>query len=87
MFTRYPGYTDSDMYLHIKGIMIENIFEYQKFSEWKGCVRDYAVYLADILQYYEQGKAEYYQINKDALDFLVLNCVRIRCSLARVIPT
>ncbi len=29
----------------------------------------YAVYLADILQYYEQGKAEYYQINKDALDF------------------
>lgn len=29
----------------------------------------YAVYLADILQYYEQGKAEYYQINKEALDF------------------
>ena len=29
----------------------------------------YAVYLADILQYYEQGKAEYYQLNKDALDF------------------
>lgn len=29
----------------------------------------FAVYLADILQYYEQGKAEYYQINKDALDF------------------
>ena len=50
MFTRYPGYTDSDMYLHIKGIMIENIFEYQKFSEWKGCVRDYAVYLAALLK-------------------------------------
>jgi HD-like signal output (HDOD) protein len=29
----------------------------------------YAVYLADIIQYYEQGKAEYYQINKDVLDF------------------
>ena len=29
----------------------------------------YPVYLADILQYYEQGKAEYYQINEKALDF------------------
>ena len=29
----------------------------------------FVVYLADILQYYEQGKAEYYQINRDVLDF------------------
>lgn len=29
----------------------------------------YAVYLADILQYYDQGKAEFYQLNKEALDF------------------
>ena len=29
----------------------------------------YAVYLADILQYYKEGKAEFYQINTDALDF------------------
>ena len=50
MFTRYPGYTNSDMYLHIKSIMIENIFEYQKLSEWEGSVRDYAVYLAALLK-------------------------------------
>ena len=29
----------------------------------------FAVYLADLLQYYEQGKAEYYQINTEALEF------------------
>ena len=50
MFTRYPGYTDSDMYLHIKSIMIENIFEYQKLTEWENSVRDYAVYLAALLK-------------------------------------
>lgn len=50
MFTRYPGYTDSDMYLHIKSIMIENIFEYSKIGEWKGSVLDYAVYLAALLK-------------------------------------
>ena len=50
MFTRYPGYTDSDMYLHIKSIMIENIFEYQNLAEWKYSVRDYAVYLAALLK-------------------------------------
>lgn len=50
MFNRYPGFTDSDMYLHIKSIMIENIFEYQRLSEWHGSVRDYAVYLAALLK-------------------------------------
>lgn len=50
MFTRYPGFTDSDMYLHIKSIMIENIFEYQLLSEWQGSVRDYAVYLSALLK-------------------------------------
>ena len=33
----------------------------------------YTVYLADILQYYEQGKAEFYQINKDVLDFFKIH--------------
>ena len=50
MFTRYPGYTDSDMYLHIKGIMIENIFEYMTLAEWQGSVQDYAVYLSALLK-------------------------------------
>ena len=44
------GYTDSDMYLHIKSIMIENIFEYASLSEWQSSVLDYAVYLAALLK-------------------------------------
>ena len=50
LFSRYPGYTDSDMYLHIKSIMIENIFEYANLEEWQGSVCDYAVYLAALLK-------------------------------------
>ncbi len=50
MFTRYPGFTDSDMYLHIKSIMIENIFEYMNLPEWQGSVMDYAVYLSALLK-------------------------------------
>ena len=50
MFTRYPGFTDSDMYLHLKSIMIENIFEFSNLAEWQGSVRDYAVYLAALLK-------------------------------------
>ena len=50
MFIRYPGYTDSDMYLHIKSIMIENIFEFANLKEWKSCVQDYLVYLAALLK-------------------------------------
>lgn len=50
MFTRYPGYTDSDMYLHIKSIMIENIFEYATLEEWQSSVMDYVVYLSALLK-------------------------------------
>lgn len=50
LFTRYPGYTDSDMYLHIKSIMIENIFEYSSLAEWQSSVQDYSVYLAALLK-------------------------------------
>ena len=50
MFTRFPGRTDTDMYLHMKGIMIEAIFEYQNLYEWKGSIRDYVVYLAALLK-------------------------------------
>ena len=50
MFTRYPGYTDSDMYLHIKSIMIENIFEFTNLLEWQSSVQDYAVYLSALLK-------------------------------------
>ena len=33
----------------------------------------FVVYLADILQYYEQGKVEFYQINKDVLDYFQIH--------------
>ena len=50
MFIRYPGYTDSDMYLHIKSIMIENIFEFLTLHEWKNSVQDYVIYLTALLK-------------------------------------
>ena len=66
MFTRYPGYTDSDMYLHIKSIMIENIFEFSNLNEWQTSVLDYAVYLAALLK---QDTKESPYIT-EALDFI-----------------
>ena len=33
----------------------------------------YAVYLADILQYYEKGQAEFYQISTDALEYFQIH--------------
>ena len=50
LFTRYPGYTDSDMYLHIKSIMLENIFEFERLGEWQASLLDYVVYLAALLK-------------------------------------
>src|SRR5574344_1947494 len=29
LFARFPGYTDTDVYLHLKSIMIENIWQYK----------------------------------------------------------
>jgi two-component system, response regulator YesN len=46
LFKRYPGYSDTDMYLHIKSIMIENIWQTESLSEWKSYISDYIVYLA-----------------------------------------
>jgi two-component system response regulator YesN len=50
MFTRFPGTTDTDMYLHLKSIMIESLFEYKTLTEWKNCICDYAVYLSALLK-------------------------------------
>ena len=66
LFTKYPGYTDSDMYLHIKSIMIENIFEYSDLAEWQGSVTDYVVYLSALLK---QNTKESPYIT-EALDFI-----------------
>lgn len=50
MFTRYPGFTDNDMYLHLKSIMIESIFEYKNLTEWILSIRDYVIYLSALLK-------------------------------------
>lgn len=50
MFTRFPKTVDTDMYLYMKGIMIEAIFEFGNIAEWIESIRDYAVYLAALLK-------------------------------------
>src|SRR5574344_177292 len=56
LFTRFPGYTDTDVYLHLKSIMIENIWQLKNLDEWVRCVDDYVVYLAALLK---QNTTEY----------------------------
>ncbi|MCQ2573239.1 MAG: response regulator [Treponema sp.] len=50
LFTRFPGWTDNDLYLHLKGIMIENIWQYKNLKEWNNCVSDYIIYLSELLK-------------------------------------
>lgn len=50
MFMRYPSLKNQDMYLHLKSMMLESVFEMRNFAEWKSLVRDYAVYLAALLK-------------------------------------
>ena len=66
LFSRYAGYTDSDMYLHIKSIMIENIFEFKNIYEWQSSITDYVVYLAALLK---QNSKESPYIS-EAIDFV-----------------
>lgn len=66
LLKRFPGYSDTDMYLHLKGIMIENIWLFSELSEWKNCLCDYAVYLSALLK---QNTSEYPFITQ-ALDYI-----------------
>ena len=66
LFARFPGYTDTDVYLHLKSIMIENIWQYKNLEEWKRCVNDYIVYLAALLK---QNTTEYPYIT-EAIDYV-----------------
>ena len=50
LFTRFPGYTDNDLYLHLKAIMIENIWQLKNLEEWKNCISDYLIYLSELLK-------------------------------------
>jgi two-component system, response regulator YesN len=66
LFKRYPGCSDSDMYLRLKGIMIENIWQAETLTEWKGYVRDYTVYLAVLLKKH----SEPYPFITKAVDYI-----------------
>ena len=69
LFTRFPGYTDNDLYIHLKAIMIENIWQLQNIGEWKICISDYLIYLSELLK---KNTSEYPFID-EALDYIKAN--------------
>lgn len=50
MFSRFFNSVESDIYLHMKGIMLENIFECEKLLDWKTAICDYVVYVSALLK-------------------------------------
>lgn len=69
LFTRYPVYSQDDDYLHLKSIMIENIWQFKNVKEWKTCVQDYLIYLSELLK---KDNSEYPFI-EEALDYIKAN--------------
>jgi len=69
LFTRFPGYTDNDLYLHLKAIMIENIWQFKSILEWKNCILDYLIYLSELLK---KETSEYPFID-EALEYIKAN--------------
>ena len=47
---RFFGYTESDSYLAMKRIMIEQIWNCTSIAVWKNYLRDYAVYISVIIK-------------------------------------
>lgn len=66
LFSRYAAFSEKDLYLNMKSIMIENIWLCRDFEEWKTFVRDYCIYLSAILS---KGVVEYPFI-EEALDYI-----------------
>lgn len=50
LFTRYPNYVHDDVYLQLKSIMIENIWQCKTLVEWERLVIDYIIYLSELLK-------------------------------------
>ncbi len=61
LFKRYPKFNNSDSYLYLKSLMIENLEQCEKLSEWKQYVLDYLLYLAEVLK---QSSGKYPYITK-----------------------
>ena len=50
LFNRFLSESANDMYLQLKSIMIENIWQFDNLTDWKQCIYDYTVYLSALLQ-------------------------------------
>ena len=69
LFNRFLANNSNDMYLQLKSIMIENIWEFDSLDDWKTCINDYLVYLSALIQ---KDTVEHPVIKK-ALDYIHKN--------------
>ncbi len=69
LFTKFPAYSENDLYLHLKSIMIENLWDFKNLQEWKTCVTDYTIYISELLK---QNTVEYPFV-EEALKYLKEN--------------
>lgn len=69
LFTRYSNFSEKDLYLNMKSIMIENIWSQKSFSDWFVFVRDYCIYLSALLS---RGVVEHPFI-EEALEYVSKN--------------
>jgi two-component system response regulator YesN len=69
---RFWELTDSDVYLHVKSLMLENFVLFQSISEWKQNTLDYILYLNTILR---KDSGEYPFITK-ALAYINANYMK-----------
>ena len=69
LFTRYSSFSEKDLYLNMKSIMIENIWSLKTFDEWLVFVRDYCIYLSALLS---RGVVEHPFI-EEALEYVAKN--------------
>ncbi|MCQ2583960.1 MAG: response regulator [Treponema sp.] len=69
LFTRYATFSEKDLYLNMKSIMIENIWSLKDFDEWLVFVRDYCIYLSALLS---RGIVEHPFV-EEALEYVAKN--------------
>lgn len=69
LFTRFSTYSDNDLYLCLKAIMIKNIWELKTLDDWKACISDYLIYLNKLIR---KKTVEYLFIN-EAIEYIKEN--------------
>lgn len=63
---KYREQVESDAYLTLKGIMLENVFQFETVEDYRSAVGDFVIYLDSILR---KGHLEYPFIN-DAIEYI-----------------